>query len=284
MSKNILNSKIGFGTYKILDQNDMDNAIKWAIEAGYGFIDTAKLYGTEPLVGNTLEKMKKENPDFVYPIIQSKIWPADFKNGVEYELKESLKRLKIEKINCYMLHRPHVDNTMNVQAWKELIECKNKGLVDVIGVSNFEPDMIRILYNETGVYPEVVQNEASLTYIRRDRMVFCNEHNIVMQGWRALGNPSINFNNKYIKEVANKYNCSVAQLLVAYSSNLGFCPVVRSAIEHEIKENVKALDIKISKKDMMILELKFNTHKSTTHNECDSYANLALDDEWYKSH
>lgn len=58
---NILKAKIGFGTYKILDQNDMDNAIKWAIESGYDFIDTAKLYNTEPLVGNSLEKLKMEN-------------------------------------------------------------------------------------------------------------------------------------------------------------------------------------------------------------------------------
>lgn len=280
---NILKAKIGFGTYKILDQNDMDNAIKWAIESGYDFIDTAKLYNTEPLVGNSLEKLKMENPSFVYPTLQSKIWPSDFKNGVEYELRESLKRLKISKIDCYMLHRPHVDNTMNVKAWKELIECKKKGLVDVIGVSNFEPDMIRILYNETGVYPEVVQNEASLTYIRRDRMVFCKEHNIAMQGWRALGNPKVNFNSEYLKQLAAKYNCSVAQLLIAYSHNLGFCPIVRSAIESEIKENVKATSIKISDVDLLTLELKFNTHKSTTHNECDSYANLALDDDWYKT-
>lgn len=280
---NILKAKIGFGTYKILDQEKMNNAIKHAIECEYGFIDTAKLYSTEPLVGEALRKLKSENPDFKMPIIQSKIWPSDFKNGVEYEVRESLKRLGLETIDCYMLHRPHVDNTMNVKAWKELIECQKKGLVKVIGVSNFEPDMIRILYNETKVYPAVVQNEASLTYIRRDRMVYCNEHNIVMQGWRALGNPKVNFSNPLVIEMAKKYNCSIAQLLIAYSIGQGFCPVVRSDIESEIKENVKAIDIKISPEDLFILETKCNTHKSTTHNECDSYANLALDDDWYKT-
>lgn len=282
MEKNILKAKIGFGTYKILDQTDMDRAIKWAIEAGYDFIDTAKLYQTETLLGRTLAKLKQENPSFQLPIIQSKIWPADFKNGVIYEVKQSLKRLKLAKIDSYMLHRPHVDNSMNVQAWKELIECKKMGLVNTIGVSNFEPDMIRILYNETGFYPEVVQNEASLTYIRRDRMVFCFEHKIPMQGWRALGNQTINFSDELIANLAQKYSCSKAQLILAYCANLGFCPVVRSVVESEIKENIKSLAIKILPQDMLALELKFNTHKSTTHNECDSYANLALDDEWYK--
>ncbi|WP_051420951.1 aldo/keto reductase family protein [[Mycoplasma] imitans] len=278
----IKKAKIGFGTYKILNQNEMNNAIKWAIKAKYDFIDTAKLYQTEELIAVALKKLKKEDPKFVQPVLQSKIWPSDFKNGVEKELKGSLKRLGIKLIDCYMLHRPHVDNTMNVMAWKELIECKKKGLVKTIGVSNFEPDMIRILYNETGVYPEVVQNEANLQYIRRDRIVYCKEHKIAMQGWRAMGNAKLNFSNKLLSEMAKKYACSVAQLMIAYSASLGFCPVVRSAVESEIKENVKGVKIKLKPEDTLTLEQTFNTHKSTTHNGCDSYANLALNDDWYK--
>ena len=281
MAKNILEAKIGFGTWQALDPKLIVDQLRWAIENNYDFIDTAWVYENEKIIGDALSTLRNQN--YKIPPIQTKIWTPFFKQDVIQQLKSQLKDLQLECVDSVLLHRPHVDNTMNVKAWKELIECKKKGLVDVIGVSNFEPDMVRILYNETGVYPEVVQNEASLTYIRRDRMVFCKEHNIAMQGWRALGNPKVNFNNEYLKQLAAKYNCSVAQLLIAYSHNLGFCPIVRSAIESEIRENIKATSIKISDVDLLTLELKFNTHKSTTHNECDSYANLALDDDWYKN-
>lgn len=278
----ILTSKMGFGTYKILDQKKLTNAIACAIKNNYCFIDTAKLYGTEELIGNALNKLKNKTW-FKMPIIQSKIWPSDFKNGVRYELLESLKRLKIKKIDCYMLHRPHVDMTMNVKAWKELIECKKEGLVDVIGVSNFEPDHIRILFNETNVLPSINQIECSVTYLRKDRIVHAKNNNIILQGWRPFGDAPFNFKNSLIESMSKKYNCTKAQLMLAFSLGMGFCPIPRSDIESEITENIKALKIKISKDDLDILEKELNRHESTTHNKCDSYANLSLDDNWYKN-
>ncbi len=56
----ILQAKIGFGTYKILDQAKMTNALAHAIKNKYSFIDTAKLYNTEELIGNALKELKKE--------------------------------------------------------------------------------------------------------------------------------------------------------------------------------------------------------------------------------
>lgn len=281
----ILKAKIGFGTYKILDQNKMNDAIKWAIESGYDFIDTAKLYNTEELVANAIKKYVSENPSKKIPLLQSKVWPSDFKNGIKKEMLESFKRLGgIKKIDSFLLHRPHVDNTKNVKAWKELIECQKQGLVDVIGLSNFEPDMIRILYNETGVYPEIVHNEASVTYIRKDRIKQAESLNINMQGWRPFGNPQVNFSHPLLKRMAKKYKCSIAQIMIAFSKYYGFVPIPRSDIKEEIYENIKGMKVKLSKKDAELIEYTMNTHQSTTHNLCDSYANLSLDDDWYKTH
>lgn len=280
----ISNSKIGFGTYKILDQGKMNNAIKWAIESGYDFIDTAKLYKTEELIGIALAKYRLENPNAKLPLLQSKIWPSDFKNGVKKEMLLSFERLgNIKKIDAFLLHRPHVDNTMNVNAWKELIECKKEGLVSQIGLSNFEPDMIRILYNETNVLPDFIHNEASVTYIRKDRIRHAHDNKLPMQGWRPFGNPIVNFNSELLKNKAKKYQCSSAQIMIAFSRYFGFAPVPRSDIKDEIYDNIKGLEIKLTKEDAEEIEYHMNTHKSTTHNECDSYANLSLDDNWYKS-
>lgn len=282
---NILEAKLGFGTYKINDQEKMNNAIKWAIESGYDFIDTAKLYETEELIANALAKYKNENPNKNIPMLQSKVWPTDFKNGIKNEMIASFKRLGgITKIDSFLLHRPHVDNTINVQAWKELIECKKEGLVTHIGLSNFEPDMIRILFNDTGVMPDLIHIEASVTYIRKDRICHANEHKIPMQGWRPFGNPGVNFNHPLLKQMSEKYNCSIAQIMIAFSRAFGFAPVPRSDIESEIRDNVLGLKIKLSQVDVDLIEKTINTHKSTTHNECDSYANLSLDENWYKSH
>lgn len=279
----IKKAKIGFGTYKILDQEKMNVAIKCAIESGYDFIDTAKLYNTEILIANALKKYKEENPNKKLPLLQSKVWPTDFKNGIKKEMLASFERLGgIKKIDSFLLHRPHVDNSVNVQAWKELIQCKKENLVDEIGLSNFEPDMIRILYNETNVMPDFIHIEASVTYIRKDRIKHANVHNLPMQGWRPFGNPQVNFNSDLLKNMANKYNCTIAQIMIAFSKYFGFAPVPRSDIEKEIKENIEGLKINLSKEDAELIEKEMNTHESTTHNKCDSYANLSLDEDWYK--
>lgn len=278
----ILKAKIGFGTYKILDQSKMDKAIEYAIKNNYSFIDTAKLYGTEELIANAIKKIENEKW-YKKPIIQSKIWPSDFKNGVENELRASLKRLNLDKIDCFMLHRPHVDMTMNVKAWRELIECKEKGLVDVIGVSNFDPDQIRILYNETKVMPEINQIECSVTFVRKDRIVHAKQNNIVLQGWRPFGDAPFNFKNELIKKMAEKYKCSEAQIMIAFSKGMGFCPIPRSDIEAEIIDNIKGLNVTLDDQDLDLLERTLNRHESTTHNKCDTFANLALDDDWYKT-
>lgn len=281
---NITNAKIGFGTYKILDQDKMTLAIKTAIDSGYDFIDTAKLYETEVLIANAIKEYKSKYPDKKIPLLQSKIWPSDFKNGVKNEMLESFKRLGgIKKIDSFLLHRPHVDNSINVQAWKELILCKKEGLVDKIGLSNFEPDMIRILFNETQTMPDFIHIEASVTYIRKDRIKFAKDNNIPLQGWRPFGNPNINFNSELLKSIAKKYNCTVAQVMIAYSKYFGFAPIPRSDVESEIIENIEGLKINLSKEDAHLIECEMNTHESTTHNKCDSYANLSLDENWYKS-
>lgn len=282
--KNILESRIGFGTYKILNQDKMNDAIKWASMAGYDFIDTAKLYRTEELIGNAINKIRKETPKLKIPLLQSKIWPSDFKNGVRNEILASFKRLgDIKVIDSFLLHRPHVNNDMNVKAWKELIACKKEGLVKHIGLSNFEPDMIRILYNETKVMPELLNNEASVTYIRKDRIIHAKKHNIILQGWRPFGNPIINFKHPLLIEMAKKYKCSIAQIMVAYSIYFGFAPVPRSEIKSEIFDNILGLNIKLDTNDVALIEITLNENESTTHNKCDSYANLSLDDDWYKN-
>lgn len=283
MKNDILKARIGFGTYKILDQDEMNGAIEHAILAGYDFIDTAKLYKTEVLIANALDVFRKKHPAVEIPVIQSKIWPSDFKNGVEAEIKLAMERLRVDHIHSFVLHRPHVDNTMNVQAWKELVECKKKGLVTYIGVSNFEPDMIRILINETKVKPDFVHNEASVTYIRKDRIRHANDEKMAMQGWRPYGNAVKNFKCEILAEMAKKYNCSPAQIMIAYSRAFGFCPVPRSSIKEEIYDSIKGLDVKLSDADVAFLETKLNEHKSTTGYSTDSYANLALDDDWYKT-
>ena len=63
---NFLKSKIGYGTYKVTDQNDLYNSINWAALAKYDFIDTAAFYKNETQIGKAIKLFKKEFPKKKY--------------------------------------------------------------------------------------------------------------------------------------------------------------------------------------------------------------------------
>lgn len=277
----ITKCKIGFGTYKILDQNEMNNAIIAACKNKYDFIDTAFIYANEAMVGKALKIARKEK--LFIPKIQTKIWVSQYKLDINNEIKKATKKLGVEVIDCILLHRPHVNMDINVKAWKGLIKAQKLGLVKEIGVSNFDRDQIELLYNETQVYPICNQIECSAIYFRPDRIVYNNSRNISIQAWRPMGLLEITLNNPLLTKLSKKYKCTVGQLLVAFANCKGTIPIVKSVNENRIKENKKSLSIKINKEDLKIIEEKLNRHIPTTAKENDSFANLSLNENWYKN-
>lgn len=274
----ITKTKIGFGTYKILDNKQMLDAIICASKNKYDFIDTAFVYENEELVGNAI-KYLQENNMFI-PLIQSKLWVTQYELDIIEEIKKAIKKLNVDYIDSYLLHRPHVDMTVNVKAWKGLIEAQKLGLVKEIGVSNFDRDQIEVLYNETHVYPICNQIECSVTYYRPDRMFYNIQKNISVQAWRPMGDLTQTLNSSLITKLAKKYKCTKAQLLTSFAKCNGGIPIIKSVNPDRIKENKKL--IKISKDDLKLLESKLNTHTPTTESKNDCFANLSLDNEWYK--
>lgn len=262
MDKSILNSKIGFGTYQMRDETELFNAIMCAIKNKYDFIDTATYYKNEKLIGKVIKYAKKHN--FNIPYIQTKIWVDKFDKNIINEVKKSIKNLNVDYLDSILLHRPHTNMELNVKAWIGLIKAKELGLVHHIGVSNFDRDMIEILYNETGVYPEINQIEHSATYCRLDRLNYNKSINASIQGWRPLGLLSENLENKTLKAIARRHKCSVTDVLISFCKNFNVIPIVKSSSCERITKNKKSLKIKLTKNEVELILLKVNTHEPTT--------------------
>lgn len=273
--KNILEAKIGFGTWQALDPKLIIDQLRWAIENNYDFIDTAWVYQNEKIIGDALSTLRNQN--YKIPPIQTKIWTPFFKQDVIQQLKSQLKDLQLECVDSVLLHRPHVDNTYNVKAWKELIQAKKLGLVKHIGVSNFDKDMIEILYTETGVYPEINQIELSANYTRRDRIKYNLEKKIVIQAWTPLGLIKENLKNSFLIEMAKKYNCTVPQLLIAYASSFKTAPIIKSSSEERVKENIAKINLVLDEEDIYLIDRKLNRHESSLDQKTDTYPEFCLD-------
>ena len=230
-----------YGTMNIPSENFAD-FLKEIFDAGYNWIDAAWIYGSgenEKQIGNALEELGEQ----VNFKIQTKIWRTDY-DRVEEAFKGQLESLKVDKVDSLLLHRPTRDFNKSINAWKKLIEFKEKGLVDVIGVSNFDKDMINILVEETGVKPEINQFEFSVLNGRFDRIKYAMDNSIEAQAWSPLsGWVEEVLGNAIVQEIAQKHNAKPAQILLAYVRSFGVAPVIGTTIASQAIENLNLVEI-----------------------------------------
>ena len=149
-----------------------------------------------------------------------------------------------------MIHRPHFDMNKNISVWKDLIELKKEGLIEHIGVSNFDNDMISIIVDRTGIKPEYNQIEVSVQNIREDRIHYAHKNNIDLQGWSVMGDLHINLNNETVKKIASNHNVDPSLILIAYPLALGIDSIVKSSNPDRVKSNIEARNVKLTSEEV----------------------------------
>ncbi|MDE5553501.1 MAG: aldo/keto reductase [Malacoplasma sp.] len=250
---------IGYGTFQVKDKKILKECIKAAVNNGYDYIDTAYIYGNEKAIGDAIKLLRKEGFDKKI-VIQTKVWPTQFSN-VKKAIKESCNKLGVEKLDMCLLHRPHFDLNLSISAWKQMIKCKEQGLVDKIGLSNFDKDMVEIIYLKTKTYPEMHQIELSVNSYREDRVAYNNEKNIEIQAWSPMGDLENNLENPLLKKMSKKYDTDVASILISFVASQGNGVIIKTQNPERVINNKKAYRLKLKKEDIEDLK-KLNTYKN----------------------
>ena len=136
---------IGLGTF-LNNQNPKDIVKKAILEYGYRHIDTAKIYANEEQIGEALEECIAAGVPREELFITTKLWHDDY-NDVEAACRTSLRKLKLEYIDLYLVHwvRPCINwesenwditSPPHHVTWGRMEALVEAGLVKSIGVSN----------------------------------------------------------------------------------------------------------------------------------------------------
>lgn len=239
---------LGFGTYKITEESDMEVAIGEAVENGYRYFDTAKYYGNEKILGKYLNQAGLKREDFK---VATKVWPSSFDtDNCKRSLDESLADLDLDYIDIILLHWYGKDFD---KAWKVFCDYKDQGLVKSLGVCNFTIDQMTELLN-IGEKPVLDQLESHLYLQDRKTCEFLKENNILHQAWGPLSQGKSNLlDEEILKDIGDKYGKTPAQIALKWNIERGTMVLVKSTNPGRIKENISIFDFNLDDSDMHAL-------------------------------
>lgn len=251
MQKVILNNGVempilGFGVFQITDPNECEQCVYEAIKAGYRLIDTAASYLNEEAVGRAIKRSGVAREEL---FITTKLWVQD--TGYERTkkaFKKSLERLQLDYLDLYLIHQPFGDVH---GSWRAMEELYRDGKVRAIGVSNFQEDRLidLILHNE--VVPAVNQVETHPFNQQIESAKFMKEHHVQIESWAPFAEGKNNlFQNEVLVSIAEKYNKSVAQVVLRWLTQREIVAIPKSAHKERIIENFNIFDFELSREDM----------------------------------
>ncbi len=251
---------LGLGTWKMGENartaDQEVESLKRGLDLGMTLIDTAEMYGeggSEIITGKAIEGRR----DDVFLI--SKVYPYNASyQGVIDACKRSLKRLRTDRLDLYLLHwRGEYDLEETVAGFEEL---RKAGKIREWGVSNFDvEDMEELMEVPDGgncAANQVLYN-LSRRGIEYDLLPWCQERGIPVMAYSPIEQGRILRNTELIR-IAKAYQATPAQLALAFvmrSQNTIAIP--KSSDPHRVEENAGAIGLEISSEDWAALDAAF---------------------------
>lgn len=248
---------IGFGTYKAPDDATGITAIRNAIFIGYRLFDTATLYGNEQALGKAVRESAIPREEL---FLTTKV--ANHDRGYDNTLKafdRSLKLMATDYIDLYLIHWPasKANNpewrNVNSQTWRAMERLLDEGRVKAIGVSNFMPEHLEALADDSRILPMVNQIEFHPGWMQPDVLSWCRERDVIVEAWSPLGRTRL-FDNPLLIKLSEKYGKSVAQICLRWELQHGVIPIPKSLNPERMKENIEIFDFNISEEDMLLID------------------------------
>jgi len=270
---------LGLGTWKSAP-GEVARAVEHALKVGYRHIDGAYLYANEKEVGEGIRASGVAREEI---FVVSKLWNTKHNpEDVEVACRKTLDDLGLEYLDLYLIHWPHAyqrgdvpfptnesgqviyDESLHpTDCWLEMEKLVKKGLVKSIGVSNFNSVQIKDILEKGSIKPVTNQVECH-PYLNQSKLLeFCQGHGITITAYSPLGSPDRPWAPKgevgllddpKIKEIADKYKKSSAQILIKWQIQRGVIVIPKSVNPGRIEENANIFDFKLTPEEMEVID------------------------------
>ena len=231
--------QVGLGTY-LLEPDDAQASVTYALNNGYTLIDTANVYVNERAVGRGMRASGKNREQI---FLETKPWPSFFER--ETEVDEALERLGVDYIDLMILHQP-AGNI--IAGYRQLEAAYKAGKLRAIGLSNFDITQTQRILDECEVVPAINQVECHPYFPQTELKALLKKHDIALQAWFPLGgrgNDSI-MGEALIQAIAEKHGKSPAQVILRWHVQQGHIVIPGSKTPSHIAQNIEIFDFALT--------------------------------------
>lgn len=242
--------QLGYGVWQVPNEGAAA-AVTAAIDAGYRSIDTAAAYRNEQGVGDAIAASPVARNEL---FITTKLANPD--QGYDSTLRAfdaSMKLLRIEKLDLYLIHWQSLQRKAYLDSWKAFIRLRDEGRIASIGVSNFTAPTLEQLREETGVVPSVNQIELHPRFQQKEMRAYHAKAGIATESWSPLGQGSL-VDDPDLAAIGRKYGKTAAQVILRWHLDLGLVAIPKSVTPSRIAENFDVFDFRLSEEDIAAID------------------------------
>ena len=242
--------KIGLGVFDMTDEEEAINAITTALDIGYRSIDTATAYYNEKEVGQAIKASNVPREDI---FITTKVRMKD--QGYDETLRafeQSLELLQLDYLDSYLIHWPLPGKFTD--AYRAIERLYEEKLIRVPGVCNHHEEHLLELEKTATIMPMINQIECHPHLQQNELIAFCKERDIAITAWSPIARGQF-LSDETLTKMAQKYNKTVAQLILRWHLDRDTIIIPKSANPSRIKENFEVFDFTLDKEDMEAIKL-----------------------------
>lgn len=241
---------LGFGVFQVQEKGAAKQAVIDAIKTGYRLIDTAASYGNEREVGEGISTAIEEGLVTREELfVTSKMWVQDVSaDKAASAILASLERLNLEYLDLYLIHQPYNDV---FGAWRAMEKTYRAGQLKAIGVSNFDIAQLTNLSEFSEIKPMLNQIEVNPFQQNKKDVAYFSDYGVQTEAWApfAEGKNGL-FSNEILKEIGDKYNKSIAQVVLRWLTQRHIVVVAKSVQPERMAQNLNVFDFKLTDKEM----------------------------------
>ncbi|WP_323135487.1 aldo/keto reductase [Streptomyces beihaiensis] len=239
--------QLGFGVWQVPD-DEAERAVTTALQAGYRSIDTAAVYGNEEGTGRAIAACGLPREEL---FVTTKLWNAD--QGYDATLRAfdaSLDKLGLDHVDLYLIHWPLPSRNLYVETYRAFEKIHADGRARAIGVSNFLPEHLDRLTEETSVIPAVNQIELHPHLQQRASREKHAELGIATEAWSPLGQGKGLLEVPAIVAIAQKHGRTPAQIVLRWHVQQGNVAIPKSVTPSRIEENIDVFSFELDAEDL----------------------------------